>query len=86
MFFDRIQANASFADGKLQALIVDVYPVGDHAAGQAKHMEDEFSSLIGASLPLNASDFLISGVPEYLTKAVVIAVNQAWDASLAGQQ
>ena len=86
IFFSRVRADARFEDGKLSFVSVRTSPIGEHSAGEETTAVDEWAALLGQPMPLNAADCQVAGVPEYMTQAVVIALNQAYENSLAGQQ
>ena len=43
-------------------------------------------ALSGRTMPLNAAEIAVEGLAAYQTEAIVIALNQAYENSLAGQQ
>jgi hypothetical protein len=86
IFFSRVRADARFEDGKLSFVSVRTSPIGEHSAGEETTAVDEWAALLGQPMPLNAADCQVAGVPEYMAQAVVIALNQAYENSLAGQQ
>ena len=45
-----------------------------------------WTALGGEPLPLDPSAYIFDGVEDYVGKAIVIAVNQAYEQFLAGQQ
>ena len=86
MFFKRVVVNASFENSTLKGLQVAVQPVGEHAESEEADLSEAYSSLLGAKMPLNLADHPVQGQPDYLSQAVAIALNQAYEASFAGQQ
>lgn len=85
IFFDRVTVQASFEDGRL----TDVSAERANAASGESYeafSADAWENLTGEPLPLDAGAYRFPGVEDYLGKAVVIAVNQAYEESLAGQQ
>ena len=84
VFFTTVRAEAAFADGKLAALQLTEKAVGSSEYSSLPQESAYQAALIGQALPLSDAD--IADAPGYLNTAVVIAVNDAYAQSLAGQQ
>ena len=84
VFFTTVRAEAAFADGKLAALQLTEKAVGSSEYTSLPQESAYQAALIGQALPLSDAD--IADAPGYLNTAVVIAVNDAYAQSLAGQQ
>ena len=85
-FFTQYTAAAAFDNGALTAFGVFKAPVGNDDAAEAVDCDALRALLIGREMPLNATDYLAAGMPEYEVTAVVIALNQAYENALAGLQ
>ena len=86
IFYTRVTADCLFSDDTLGAVKLFQTTVGadrERTALDASGLEEVF---LNAALPLNAADYAASGYPGYLVQAVVLAVNEAYEQSLAGQQ
>ena len=84
IFFERVIADASFEDGKVADVSVTVKSLTDETTVDSALTD--WAALLGQPLPLDPDAYTFSGMEDYLGKAVVIAVNQAYEQSLAGQQ
>ena len=84
IFFERVIADAAFEDGKVAEVSVTVKNLTDETTVDSALTD--WAALLGQPLPLDPDAYTFSGMEDYLGKAVVIAVNQAYEQSLAGQQ
>ena len=85
VFFQRIEATASFQDGKLLSADVTAFPLNG-ADQPVPFAAALLADLTGQDMPLDAAEIAIEGQPDYLARAIAIALNDAYNASLAGQQ
>jgi len=83
IFFERVIAQAAFEDGR--AVSVSVLRSGI-SEDPSEDSWISWTALEGEPLPLDPSAYIFDGVEDYVGKAIVIAVNQAYEQSLAGQQ
>ena len=83
IFFERVIAQAAFEDGR--AVSVSVLRSGI-SEDPSEGSWISWTALEGEPLPLDPSAYIFDGVEDYVGKAIVIAVNQAYEQSLAGQQ
>ena len=70
--------------GCMSSVSVRIIPVGEISA-EGEWSEEPWSALVGQTMPLPLSDNAVAGEPAYLVQAVVIALNQAYDISIADQ-
>ena len=84
-FFTNYSVSANFAGNTLQSFSLFETPVGEE---QLIPVEDSplYAALTGQTMPLDAGDYSSIGVAPYAAQAVVIALNQAYEHSLSGQQ
>ena len=94
MFFSQYNVLAGFDGGKLSAVIIYTSPAGipiEKLEGEDVSMLNDAqlnAALIGKELPFDPADFLgsIGDVPAYAVNAIVIAINQAYEHPVPGQQ
>ena len=90
MFLSQYQAVGEFRGNELRMFKVYAVPVGVYYMDQITLVDDPqlHDALFGLTMPLNPADFTssIGDVPAYAVKAIVIALNDAYQNSLAGQQ
>ena len=85
-FFTRYQAAAEFEGDKLSSFVILTSPVNGAADAAALELPALSEALSGRTMPLNAAEIAVEGLAAYQTEAIVIALNQAYENSLAGQQ
>jgi uncharacterized protein with FMN-binding domain len=83
IFFDKIEANAIFDDNKLVEAVITKTPAGGDVTDL---LEGAWDILLGSEMPLTVEQVTVNGAQPYTVQAVVIALNQAYENSLAGQQ
>ena len=85
MFFDRYAVSALFDGDVLAAFELTESPLG---GGEATLVESGplHEALAGRKMPLKTADAAAAGISSYAAQAVVIALNEAYAQSLAGQQ
>ena len=94
MFFSQYNVLASFEGSKLNAAIIYTSPAGvpiEKLEDQDVSMLNDQAlndALIGREMPLDPAEFTagIGDVPAYAVNAIVIALNDAYNQSSAGQQ
>ncbi len=94
MFFSQYSVLAEFDGGRLSAVIIYTSPAGipiEKLEGENVSILYDAQlngALIGLELPLDPSDFTnsIGDVPAYAVNAIVIAINQAYEHPVPGQQ
>ncbi len=85
MFFDRYTVSALFDGDLLSEFDLTEAPVGGKEAS-ALETGPLMDALKGQRMPLSAADYTAAGTAPYTLEAVVIALNEAYAQSLAGQQ
>ena len=83
IFFDRIEANAIFDENTLTEAVITKTPVGGDVTAL---LDGAWDTLLGSEMPLSVEQVTVNGAQPYTVQAVVIALNQAYENSLAGQQ
>ena len=83
IFFDRIEANAIFDENMLAEAVITKTPVGGDVTAL---LDGAWDTLLGSEMPLSVEQVTVNGAQPYTVQAVVIALNQAYENSLAGQQ
>ncbi|NLD83231.1 MAG: FMN-binding protein [Clostridiales bacterium] len=85
MFFDRYAVSALFDGDVLAAFELTESPLG---GGEATLVESGplHEALAGRKMPLKTADAAAAGLSSYAAQAIVIALNEAYAQSLAGQQ
>ena len=90
MFFSEYTAVAAFDGNQLVNYIVYTVPVSGENPEEAVSLDNPAlqEALIGREMPLNPDEFKtgIGGSPAYVVNAIVIAINDAYNQSSAGQQ
>ena len=83
VFFTKVRASCMFSGDRLALYELYLQPLsGDQREETSLDAGELYDRLYQATLPLNAADYTDSSLPEYLTQAIVIAVNQAYEQSL----
>ena len=85
IYFTVIQANAAFDGNTLAALNLSKKAVGSDEYTLLDNADAYQQALTGKMVPLQESDAAVEDA-EYVKTAVVIAINEAYAQSLAGQQ
>ena len=86
IFFSEIRAEAAFDGDTIAVLNLSSGGLGD-AEYVSLPQEEAFQAVLtGETVPLDAAQVRMDDVDGYIVNAVVIAVNQAYENSLAGQQ
>ena len=94
MFFSQYNVLAGFDGGRLSAVIIYTSPAGvpiGKLEGEDVSMLNDAQlndALIGREMPLDPAEFTasIGDVPAYAVNAIVIAINQAYENPVPGQQ
>ena len=90
MFFTQYHAATAFDGNTLVKYAIIIVPEGAEKPEDLVYLDDPAleSALIGREMPLNPADFLDSmgSLPAYVVNAIVIAINDAYNQSSAGQQ
>jgi hypothetical protein len=85
-FFTQYRVAAVFENGALGTFGAYKVPVSSNDTPEAIDCIQLNELLDGQQMPLPVDDWLASGLPEYETTAIVVALNQAYANSLAGLQ
>ena len=86
MFFTNYGAVASFEDGRLKEFTILTVPAnGEETSVEADKLENAalYDALIGQEMPLDPGAYSVAGLPEYAVTAIVIALNQAFENTVA---
>ncbi len=84
-FFTMYKVSATFDNGTIVTFGGFKEPVGGGKAPEILDCDALNELFAGQPMPLNAADYTAVGIPEYEMTAIVIALNQAYENSLAGQ-
>ena len=79
------KVSATFDNGSFVTFGGFKAPVGGGKAPESLNCDALNELFAGQPMPLNAADYTAVGIPEYEMTAIVIALNQAYENSLAGQ-
>ena len=85
-FFTVYTTAAAFEGDKLVTFGAYKAPVGNSAATEGVSCEALNEKLDGLQMPLSVGEYMIADMPEYEVIAIEIALNQAYENSLAGLQ
>lgn len=86
VYFTNVRAEAAFDGDTIAVLNLSEKSINE-AEYSPSPLEEAFQALLtGMPLPLKAGDAALEGAAPSMSQAVVIAVNQAYDQFLAGQQ